>query len=64
MGRSEDGLDVFLTLGDMERLRLGSEVDRPAHTADFAADGTSAELARGVSLPTRVCMDEKRSRTW
>lgn len=37
--------DVFCSLGDGERVRFGTEVDRAAHTADFAADGAGAQLA-------------------
>ena len=40
---------MFLTLGDLERLRVGTEVDRPAHAADFAADGANAQLGAGES---------------
>lgn len=43
---------MFLTLRDLERLCFGTEVDRPAHTTDFAADGASAQLR--VSLIPRV----------
>lgn len=66
ISEKENPPDVFLTLGDVERLRLRTEVDRPAHAADFAADGANTQLVGGESeSPRRVCAQVRtRRRTW
>lgn len=62
----ENPPDVFLTLGDVERLRLRTEVDRPAHAADFAADGANTQLVGGESESPRRVRAQVRTqrRTW
>ena len=52
--------NVFFALGDDERVRFGTEVDRAAGTADFAADRTRTELpVAGVDTTERPVRTSK-----